>query len=146
MNAEYYWVAGLLEGEGSFLTRTRGYSAKISCQMTDLDVLQRLQSTLGGSICRTTKVRDHYKDCWVWNIEGFPAIRIMTLLRDLMGTRRRQQIDLVLQRYWDRVEYLAGRRDLITSVHAEWKLGVKSLRQLSREYHCSYERIRMAGI
>lgn len=54
------WVAGLLEGEGSFVS---GRCVGITVTMTDLDVLQRLQAATGVGIINALKRRKpNHKD------------------------------------------------------------------------------------
>lgn len=55
---EKYWVAGLLEGEGCFgvynIKRESGTTRqvyKIQILMTDEDVIRKLHSIIGGTIC-----------------------------------------------------------------------------------------------
>lgn len=102
---ELAWVAGLLEGEGCFLlvpkrTKSGGsyFSARVSCNMTDLDVLQRLQSLIGGRICgpyndNPSRHKDHYR----WNLHRRGEIEVLLrALLPLMGTRRSEKIKTIL--------------------------------------------------
>lgn len=93
---ELNWIAGLLEGEGSFIF-LNGRRARISCGMTDLDVLEKLQTICGGSICKQRyKRKEYYKDVWVWYLESFKAVELMKDLKPLMGSRRQQKIQDVV--------------------------------------------------
>ena len=96
------WVAGLLEGEGSFMIRTNG-TPKIQCQMTDEDVILKLQAMCGGNVYfseRTVEQKEKkWKDTWSWIIQGKDASDLMKLLLPLMGERRSQKIRDVLNAY-----------------------------------------------
>jgi hypothetical protein len=90
---ELYWVAGLLEGEGSFLIKTDSSSLKVQCAMSDFDVLQHLQSLCNGNLSAAgTKAKAHYKQIWTWSLNGEPAQRLMHDVYPLMGQRRQEQI------------------------------------------------------
>lgn len=90
------WVAGLLEGEGTFYPKaTTGYPY-IACHMTDHDVLTRLQGIVGGSTIPMKKQYDHHRPSWRWCAGGALAVEIMTTIRPLMGTRRGARIDELL--------------------------------------------------
>lgn len=83
------WVAGLIEGEGSFIVRK--YGIVMQCQMTDLDVLQRLQSICGGSISNMFKRESHHKDSWLWQLSANKAYNLAKLIFPLMLNRRQGQ-------------------------------------------------------
>lgn len=44
---EIAWLAGLLEGEGSFIGATDKYPVCLSLEMTDRDVVERLETESG---------------------------------------------------------------------------------------------------
>lgn len=114
---ELAWAAGLLEGEGSFSWRT-SKSPHISCAMTDLDVLERLRSLLGGNIVVATKSQPHHKQAWVWYLGGTPAIDVMRQLSPLMGSRRHDKIEQVIQLWEDH------HRDRATTKEAKQQRGI----------------------
>lgn len=106
--AELAWLAGLLEGEGSFLLAYSRFNgkrytyARISVQMADRDVIERVAS-LTKTKCKifTDKVRATEKiraskplhRAWV---NGAAAVELMVQLRPWMGQRRQIRIDEVL--------------------------------------------------
>jgi hypothetical protein len=72
---EVAWLAGILEGEGSFLS---GASIGITVAMTDQDVIQRLQSLTGvGRIHKVGRQKAHHKDAWVWAVRRRTHIRLL---------------------------------------------------------------------
>lgn len=95
------WAAGLLEGEGSFLTKSGRHTPVVSCQMTDLDVLERLKSIFGGAVYSTSTMRAHYKKTWRWQVLGDQAEKAMIAVRPYMLERRQTAIDKVLKIWRD---------------------------------------------
>lgn len=96
-DTETAWVAGLLEGEGSFLAVGRPEAPKrprVSMQSTDLDVLTRLRDTTGVGTIHQIRSRPNRKPCWGWSVQRYgDAVWLMDAVYDLMGERRRCQID-----------------------------------------------------
>jgi hypothetical protein len=93
MNTDLWWVAGLLEGEGSFLLkRAGGTTLVVQCAMTDLDIIERLAGLCGGSFYPVARQKAHHKDAWSWSLRGQPAYDLMRDLYPMMGQRRQGQI------------------------------------------------------
>lgn len=98
---DLYWLAGLLEGEGSFLA---GPPSNPNCPraqlaMTDQDVVERAAQLFGRRVWRSDRGRDRgYKPAFLTAIKGAAAARLMTTLRPIMGDRRQAQIDHALAR------------------------------------------------
>lgn len=96
-----YWLAGLLEGEGSF--RKPAPSAPnqpiISVQMTDQDVIERVAACFGTKAKFIRSKHERHKDSYVAIVRGRRAVEMMRLLYPLMSNRRRQQIDSALDGY-----------------------------------------------
>ena len=64
------WAAGLFDGEGTILFSGNRVTAQMS--MTDLDLLERMQASFGGSIYAIAKRKAHWKDAWVWRCGSTP--------------------------------------------------------------------------
>jgi len=97
-NLELAWLAGLLEGEGSFLLKKDKYPL-ISIEMTDEDVIRRAAVLLGRPesvlACQPRAV-DH-KPTWRVAVQDQTlAASLMMTLYPLMGERRRSKIKEVL--------------------------------------------------
>lgn len=100
------WIAGIIEGEGSFIAEkrrsgqyaTRVYaSARIQVQMTDLDVIERLQELTGGVIHTYADKRPNCKDQHRWTFRGYENVVALTeLIRPWMFSRRTRQMDRML--------------------------------------------------
>lgn len=69
------WVAGIIEGEGSFICKARG--VVVSVTMTDLDVLLRLSEYCGGHVYKLgSKGNSKWKQCWKWQLCGTNAYNL----------------------------------------------------------------------
>lgn len=98
---DLYWVAGLLEGEGSFMKGPPSSPGLPAIQMTmiDRDVVVRAAGILG---CGVTTVRPrcaHWKESYTLRMKGSRAVEWMRALRPLVGERRRWQIDRAIASY-----------------------------------------------
>lgn len=106
---EWSWLAGLLEGEGSFIefkdTRNRNrWRCKVYLKMTDLDVVEKAQRIAEmGTICKAnapSKLK-HWKDSWQWQVQSVPdAVELMEELLPHMGERRTEKISEILYHYY----------------------------------------------
>ena len=99
-----YWLAGLLEGEGSFMagSPSRPHSPTVCMTTTDEDVIQRVSDIFGVKHCmvRDGRYSDNgWKTAYVIRIKGAKAVAFMKSLRPLMGERRQQQIDKAMASY-----------------------------------------------
>jgi hypothetical protein len=99
---EVVWLAGLLEGEGSFGLRKTGKYQTLNIQlgMTDLDVVEKAAKILG------TEVRGPYgpygtnKLPWYSvSVNGWRAVSWMMTLWSLMGSRRKKKIEALLTKW-----------------------------------------------
>jgi hypothetical protein len=92
------WLAGLLEGEGSFMIR--GGSPRLVLQSTDLDVVQRAARLFGCKVPETAdykpKGKATYKPVYGARIFGMRALGWMMTLYSLLGQRRRAQVRTVI--------------------------------------------------
>jgi hypothetical protein len=90
------WVAGVLEGEGSFLLR-QGRRPEVRAAMTDEDIIRRLHEVTGvggayGPFKKTFNGKP-VKDSWVFSVQNQgEAYALMVALYPWMGQRRREQI------------------------------------------------------
>lgn len=93
------WLAGLLEGEGTFSSQS-GYP-RISVQMTDQDVVERAAAILGirNVHLHEEKRNPEWLPTHVAALTGSRAAPWMRTLRPLMGERRGREIDRALAAY-----------------------------------------------
>ncbi len=88
------WLAGLLEGEGSFDLQ-RGKYPRVRLAMTDRDVVGRAATLFGSSIRLTLKAWPE-KPIWHAEKQGRDAAEIMRAILPFMGARRSQKIAEIL--------------------------------------------------
>ena len=82
------WIAGFLEGEGSFIAS--GASFSVCASQVQREPLERLQVALGGSLhCYTN---NHHSLYWRWSLHGSHAIGVAFTLYVFMSPRRKEQI------------------------------------------------------
>jgi hypothetical protein len=101
---ELGWIAGLLEGEGSFSVRkgNRKYGSSctptIQLTSTDEDVVKRLHELIpSASFCRPTRKTKGNKQTYRWALSNSEAVTdVLIVLFPLMGKRRQNRIREVL--------------------------------------------------
>lgn len=96
------WLAGLLEGEGTF-SMNSGYP-RVSVQMSDPDVLERAREVMRapGVWPKTPSARDRLRGwsrMYATAVSGLRGAELMVTLRPLMGERRTREIDRALSAY-----------------------------------------------
>lgn len=98
---ELAWLAGLLEGEGSFFRakRTKGGSHFVmKVRMTDEDVVRRAAYFMGGNkILRSEGRQAHYQPTYRAQLCGARAEALAKELLPWMGERRASQIRTALE-------------------------------------------------
>lgn len=96
--ADRHWLAGYLEGEGSFLRPMPSSPDRcvIAVASTDEDVIARVAALLGVAYHRSDRRPGIWKPSYRVQLRGQPAASLMIHLRPLMGERRRAQIDRAL--------------------------------------------------
>ena len=136
---DLYWLAGLLEGEGSFTKPPPSKKNKIAIhlEMTDRDIVEKAARIMSASVY-CPKRREKYKQSYRFNLSHAKAFYWMTLLFPLMGSRRQQRIKECLEEY-NPIKYdynLPSKEELI-------KLNeTLSLRQIAKQFGCAHETIR----
>lgn len=98
---ELYWLAGLLEGEGTFLTGSpqRPNQSIVKLWMTDEDIVARVADIWGKNYCRFDRNDGIRKIAYSTFIQSARAVEWMQKLRPLMGERRQAQIDRAINNY-----------------------------------------------
>lgn len=91
------WLAGLLEGEGTFDLHKQKYP-RIRVGMTDRDVVGRAATLMGSSI-RVSLPMDYSKTMFHAELSGERAAVIMRDLLPHMGARRSSKIGEILGQY-----------------------------------------------
>lgn len=91
---DIYWLAGLLEGEGSFIFSNG--SPRITMGTVDYDVIARAYKILGCTGKIHEQMQPSGKMFYKINIQGPKAIGWMFTLYTIMGKRRRDKISDLL--------------------------------------------------
>jgi hypothetical protein len=98
-----YWLAGYLEGEGSFLkgSPSSPNSPAISVCSTDEDVIKHVAYIFGVKYfkCSSKTRKQYYKPVWTVHKKGRKAVCIMELIFPYMSIRRQQQIKNAINSY-----------------------------------------------
>lgn len=94
-NTDLHWIAGFLEGEGSFGWNKASRRIAVRASQVQREPLERLQCFLGGGIY--SHKEGHPRPIFVW-VANEPAGLCMTLF-SLMSPRRKQQIATCLERW-----------------------------------------------
>src|SRR2546428_11262792 len=97
--ADLRWLAGLLEGEGTFLrpVPSAPRAPLLRLAMTDHDVVRRAAALLERSVVSTKSERAQgHRTVFMVTVKGASAIRWMRVLRPYLSTARQEQIDRVL--------------------------------------------------
>ena len=92
------WLAGLLEGEGSFQTyrRPNTYFC-VYLGSTDRDLVETVYIIVGAGTMKEKKVKGNRQPQWYWAIYGKDKVRSLALaIYPYMHSRRQQQIDHIL--------------------------------------------------
>ena len=154
------WLAGLLEGEGSFMISfsRRGDKkykyARIGIQMTDLDVIEKVRDIFQSKIFTyEQQKRPHInssKTMYRLWLDGKNAVELMKLVCPFMGKRRRSQINVVLSQhgtfeireyddnpekaFTDRAYNKKMNEKTVMSVRKDYKDGMKNFTELGKKY------------
>jgi hypothetical protein len=107
----FCWLAGLIEGEGSFMKAppSRPNEPRLEIEMKDKDIIERVGALLGAKMqTRIRKTFDPPKTIYRVRLGGKRAVALMTRLKPYMGTRRQEQIRLALASYTARNERIAA--------------------------------------
>ena len=95
---ELAFLTGLFEGEGCASlcwVRPKGEKPykqpRLDVAMTDIEPLQALQATFGGSITLRKRQQAHWKPIYRWGLQCLKAATVAMRLFPYMKSRRRKQ-------------------------------------------------------
>lgn len=139
---DIYWVAGLLEGEGSFTSKANKFP-RVTCEMTDEDVIKKLHSLLGGQLYKPTKRQSHWKQSWQWTyVKSHEAAAFMQKIYPYMGERRKKQIDNTLKKWHQYQKQLKEKELHYLAAGKYYKRHSVSLRAVAKKYNIAAETVR----
>jgi hypothetical protein len=98
---DFYWLCGLLGGEGSFMKGppSRPQYPILTVTSTDEDVIQRVSILFGVTYCAVRKRQSHWRQSYSTRIHGRKAVELMLKMRPHMSKRRQEQIDIAIASY-----------------------------------------------
>jgi hypothetical protein len=85
---ELYWLAGLIEGEGSFGKK----HSRITIPQVNYAPLERVQKTFGGKVGLSKRPKRGGRQCFIWYLGGAEARGLMMTIYPLMSPKRQAQI------------------------------------------------------
>jgi DNA-binding NarL/FixJ family response regulator len=140
-DSDFYWLCGLLEGEGSFMKGPPSCPQYpvLSVTSTDEDVIQRISNLLGVKYCSVRKRQSHWRQSYGLRIHGRRAVELMIQMRPHMSKRRQEQIDIAVASYEKRPDRGASKltddqvrqiKELIRKGHAS--------RSIAERFNTSY--------
>ena len=123
---EVAWVAGLLEGEGCFCTKTGG-AQYVNCSMTDEDVVRKLHAIVGRGYVTTTPPRGlGRKRVWTWRMGGREDVKwLCETILPYMGLRRSQRISEVIYNIENRPPLRAKKAEMIHGIRRGYSKGCR---------------------
>lgn len=137
-------MAGILEGEGSFMLGppSKPNAPIISVEMMDDDVVAKI-ARLFGVVCIHLPPRRGYRESYKAVARGKRAVDLMRLLRPLLGNRRRAQVDAAVASYHANPHHPCNRRYSWPSDARLLRMRERmSWRELARKIGCSHAVLR----
>lgn len=127
---EAAWLAGILEGEGSFFVAARirrpatkppwpQWYVRVQIAMVDRDVIERVASLFGTSVTLRSVASGVRQAMWNTQVSGPRAIALMRMLRPWMGERRTKQIDAALAAPTSRPDRIFPPLSVLVDSHSE---------------------------
>lgn len=146
---DLYWLAGLLEGEGSFLKGppSKPNSPLISVEMKDEDIVARVSKLFGRAYHKLSSKKEGWSDTYRVQITGTRAMSLMRLLSPHMGSRRQEQISKALESYNPNLkeEVYNSRVKLTEEILNQARISIqsgKTIRSIARELDVHHETLR----
>jgi hypothetical protein len=98
---DLHWLAGLLEGEGTFIAGppSAPRTPAVQVTMADRDIVDRVAALLECAVTVVPARRDGWRTAYSTRVGGPRAVEWMRRLRPLMGSRRQKQIDRAVACY-----------------------------------------------
>lgn len=137
------WLAGLLEGEGSFMKGppSRPRLPIVILSMTDEDVVLRASKMFGVGYIRSRRGEARgWKNSFITKVVGKRALLVMKAVYPHMGSRRKKQIEEAFQSY--RKESNSKLSEEVAAEIRRRCLGPHNVSHLAKEFGVSRAAIR----
>lgn len=99
---ELYYIAGLLEGEGSFCAQSNSKDARYICikvKMTDQDIIEWVANKWDCSVYKE-EFENHYKTTYTTQLRRkSECIEFLKMIYPLMSKRRKERISKILTEF-----------------------------------------------
>lgn len=105
---DLHWIAGFLEGEGSFCKNIHksdgGGTISVSASQVNKEPIDKLYNLLGGGIIYIERKNQNpkWQDYWRWSIFGEGAELLMKIVYPLMSTKIKNKVSEILSWYASR--------------------------------------------
>ena len=98
---DLYWLAGLLEGEGTFIAGppSAPRTPAVQISMADRDIIDRVAKLMDCAVSVVPARREGWRAAYCARVRGPRAVEWMHRLRPFLGQRRRAQIDRAIASY-----------------------------------------------
>jgi len=132
------WLAGILEGEGTFLRPLPSMPncPIVACRMTDRDVVERVATEFGTAVMAIDKGK--YRTEFAATLKGRCAVELMADIKPLMGERRQWAIDSALGCYRPPARKLDFK--IAEEIRRRFRRG-ESVSSLARDYRVARQTI-----
>ena len=100
----FYWLVGILEGEGCFFANKKDHHIRLQLKMCDRDVVSNVAKLLGARRIYTykEKKKPHWRRNYTVILDGPQAAAWILQLLPYMSKRRKQQMRQALSVYMKR--------------------------------------------
>ena len=132
------WLAGLFEGEGTFLkpSPSSPRQPRVSIHMTDQDVVEKVAGLLGVKYIHIRNLKpDKWKQTYRLDIKGKRAMALMKVIYPWMCQRRRTRIDEIFALF-EQVPIRSSHK--LTGAQAQSILlvkGTQTAREVAQDQH-----------
>jgi|SRR5689334_14523165 len=148
-NEEFYWLVGLLEGEGSFMKPppSSPNAPRVSINMTDEDIIARVAVIFKRKHQFIKSKNLKHKNSYRVTLSGKRAVELMIACRPAMSKRRQRQIDEALAKYDGSLRSVKDFEQRKLSIEDEKEALYRiskgeSLRSVAKSYGVCHETIR----
>jgi hypothetical protein len=140
---DLYWLAGILEGEGSFMKGPPSSPRLpiIQMSMTDEDIVAKVANLFGVNYSAISVKRSNDNDWkipYLVRLRGKKAFDLMEKIKPLMGIRRQEQITKAMSSY--SAMYFKLNKDIVRDIKKDLKIGFTQT-SISKKFNISRETI-----